>query len=84
VTSNIIAGTTYKFRVKAKNAHGWAVDWSPVGEVVASSKPDQGNTVTTAVESSTFVRISWVAPSDNSDSITSYEVLIQQKDGTLT
>jgi hypothetical protein len=84
VTSNISAKGTYKFRVKAKNAHGWATDWSPIGSVVASSKPNQGNTVTTAVYNKTFVRISWVAPSDNSDDLSSYEVIIQQKDGTLT
>ena len=76
VTSNITPGTTYNFRVKAKNAHDWATDWSPIGSVVASSKPNQGNTVTTAVYNKTFVRISWVAPNHNSDTITSYEVLI--------
>jgi hypothetical protein len=40
VTSNIIPGTPYNFRVKAKNAHGWATDFSPIGTVVASSKPN--------------------------------------------
>ena len=50
VTSGVVPGQAYKFRVKAKNAHGWAEAWSPEGTVYAKAKPGSIGTVTTAVE----------------------------------
>ena len=76
VTSDILPGQAYKFRVKAKNAHGWATAWSPEGTVYAKAKPGVINTLTTAVQDAVNVRISWDAPLDNSDTITAYEILI--------
>ena len=42
------------------------------------------STVTTAIESSTFIRISFAAPHDNSNSILEYEILIKQKNGVYS
>ena len=37
LTSDVNAGTTYRFRVKASNIHGWSsADWSPVAEIKAA------------------------------------------------
>lgn len=69
VTSGLTAGTSYQFKVRAKNAYGYG-DYSSPTTIVASDKPGQMSTVTTAVYSDTYVRISWAKPSENSDTIT--------------
>mmetsp|Transcript_29136 Transcript_29136/g.28198 ORF Transcript_29136/g.28198 Transcript_29136/m.28198 type:complete len:86 (-) Transcript_29136:2046-2303(-) len=40
--------------------------------------------LTTAIESNTFVRISWDNPADNSEAITKYKIVIKQSDGTYS
>lgn len=69
VTTGVTAGTTYKFKVRAQNAHGWGV-FSVVKDVLATTFPEQMNAVTTSIQNSGLnVRIQWVAPYDNSDNI---------------
>jgi hypothetical protein len=40
VTSNVFAGLSYQFRIKAKNSHGWQTTWSPLTTLIASQKPN--------------------------------------------
>ena len=81
--SSILGGSTYQLRVRARNAIGWG-DWSTVTSVVASAAPAQMVAVQTAIDDGVdplSVKISWTAPSDNSDPITSYKILIRESDG---
>jgi hypothetical protein len=80
--TSIIGGTTYQLRVRAGNAIGWG-DWSTVTSVVASAAPAQMVAVATVIDGvyPLSVKISWTAPSDNSDTITSYKILIRESDG---
>ncbi len=75
ITSSITAGTTYLFKLRAKNSYGWGV-FSTIVSIDATDKPSQMSAVTTTIESNTFVRISWSAPSDNYDTITKYRINI--------
>ena len=48
VTSSLTAGTTYKFRIRAKNAYGYG-SYSSETSIKASDKPETMDTVTTAI-----------------------------------
>jgi hypothetical protein len=62
------------FRTKAHNIHGWG-ELSDSLTVVASSMPEQGlSPLITIVDLN--VKISWTAPNDNYDQISSYIVKI--------
>ncbi len=75
-STGITAGSTYKFYLMAQNVWGW----SPIGSVlsiVAATVPDQMDTVTTSIDSSTGgVIIAWNEPSLNSGAILSYSIEI--------
>lgn len=79
--ASIVPGSDYNFRVKAQNAFGLSVEWSPVGTVTANSKPDPVVTPTTTVFDKVSVRIAWDYPSDNFSPLLQYEILIQGTDG---
>jgi hypothetical protein len=38
ITTNIIKGSTYKLRFRARNVYGWS-GWSPVTSILAADKP---------------------------------------------
>jgi len=77
LTSSIVAGKNYVFRVRAQNIHLWG-DWSPSKTIKAAQKPHQMATVTTSIDAATGdLKIVWVAPADGSDAITGYLIEIQ-------
>lgn len=81
--SGTTGGETTQFRVRAKNALGWG-PWSDVTAVAASAVPAQMSVVTTEIDAAAdplSVTISWTAPDDNSDAISSYHILILKADG---
>jgi hypothetical protein len=82
VTSQVTAATTYNFRVRAKNIHGWG-SYSSTTAIKAARKPYQMSTPTTSIDSSTGgVRISWVAPNNGQETITNYTIVIAASNGT--
>jgi len=83
VTSGVVGGTTYSFRVTAKNAHGWGTV-SATTSIKAAGVPDSMAAVTTSVQGTTDVRISWAAPDFNSEALTGYKILIKQNDGSFS
>jgi hypothetical protein len=81
LTSSIVAGKYYIFRVRAQNIHLWG-DWSPSKTIKAAQKPHQMATVTTSIDAASGnLEIVWVAPADGSDTITGYLIEIQDAAG---
>jgi hypothetical protein len=73
-TSSVVAGTYYRFRIRAKNKWGWG-SFSSVTIVQASYIPDQVTSVSTSISSSTGdLVISWSAPNSRSNSIIAYKI----------
>jgi len=69
VSSGVTAGTTYKFKVRAKNFWGWGT-LSTEFSITASAAPAQMATVTTSIDAATGgLKISWSEPADNEAAI---------------
>lgn len=79
-TSSLTGGTTYKFRVRAHNIHGFGA-WSNEASEIASGYPATPDAVSVHIVN-LEVKITWTAPNDNFAAITAYNILIVQNDGT--
>ena len=77
-TTGISAGTTYKFKVKARNAVGLSAD-STEFSITAATVPSTPSAPTTTVSSDTLsMTVSWSVPSDNGGlAITGYKVYVR-------
>ena len=76
VTTGVVQGQSYEFRIRAKNIYGWG-EFSDQITIRASTYPQQITSITTSIDSSTGgLRIDWVAPFANGESIDSYKVEI--------
>lgn len=81
VSVSITVGSTYLFRYRAKNIHGWS-DYSDNLELIAASVPTQITPEAITINEGTQVRISWTIPSyDGGKPITSYTIEVLAKDG---
>ena len=76
----VTPGQVYRFRVRAKNEHGWGPPGAETS-VYAADIPDVPSAPLTA-RSGTNIRISWTAPNAHGLTIDEYEILILQGDGT--
>ena len=74
-STGIGSGSTYQFKVQARNTVGFSGD-SATLEIVAASAPDSPAAPTTASSDDTNVVIDWTAPATNGDAITGYIILI--------
>ena len=81
-TSDIVAGTSYSFTVRAHNAHGWGPE-SPPFTIVAASVPMQPTAPSTSI-SNIYVKVSWVAPDNGSSAISAYKIFIADSTGTFS
>jgi len=77
---SLTGGTTYKFRVRAHNIHGWG-SWSNVLQEIASGIPTQPAPVAVHIVN-LDVKIQWATPIENYATVTAYEVTILQSDGS--
>ena len=66
----LTAGTTYSFKVYARNAQGYSLGSSP-SSILAAQIPDTPSAPTTTIQGN-FVKIAWTAPSAQGSPITSY------------
>lgn len=82
VSSSVVAGTLYQFRVRAKNYWGWG-PYSNAVSIKASSSPTQMNAVTTTIDSTTGgLKIVWDPATSNSESVTAYKIEIVDRTDT--
>jgi hypothetical protein len=85
MTSSMLSGlnpnTYYNFRVKARNVHGWALEWSRPFSALTAQRPNKPVSVSTSLYNLN-IRIAWQAPSDNYQKILEYKVLIANNNGT--
>lgn len=79
-TAELTGGVTYKFRVRARNIHGWGL-WSDVVTEIASGLPETPVPVTVHIIN-LDVKIAWTAPNANFATITAYEITIVHSDAS--
>jgi len=75
----LVSGSTYKFKYRVRNIHGWS-SYSGEVSVLAASIPDDPTAPETVVEN-IYVKIEWTAPDGNGEGPTSYEVVLLHSDG---
>lgn len=73
--TGLSGGTTYKFKVRAKNVIGYGDFSSTELSVTASAVPATPGSAT-VVQTSTNMVISWPEPDDGSSTITAYTIKI--------
>ena len=76
--TDVVRGSTYWFRVSARNIY----DWSPPStllEIAAAGVPEQMAVPVTQIDpdNGQNILVEWVAPYDNSDPITEYEIVFR-------
>jgi hypothetical protein len=81
--TNLAAGSTYAFKVEARNSYGYSAP-SAAAPILCATVPSIPVAPTTLVIADQL-EISWApAPSPNGTPITAYVVTIKQADGTFT
>ena len=76
VNPGITQGTSYDFKVKARNKWGWG-DFSSTVTIAATGVPDQMSEATTTIDIATGgVKITWTQPDNNGATISSYLIEI--------
>ena len=82
--TDVVAGTTYFFKVKAINVVGTSSDYTSIG-IIAATVPAIPTALTRDEETTdtTQVSLTWTAPEDGGSKITGYFVELE-KDGHLT
>jgi len=74
ITTGLVPGRTYMFRVSGRNAYGWG-DASSFIYIKAATTPDQMISPVTSIDSATgMMRISWISPYNGGDTITLYTI----------
>jgi hypothetical protein len=70
-----VTGTTYTFKVNARNAFGYSEDSNEIS-VIAAQKPSKPSSPTTSFAND-IVTVSWDLPTDNGAPITAYAIKIR-------
>ena len=80
--TGLAAGSTYRFKVRARNVIGYSVN-SSVFSIVAATIPKSQGAPTTSIIDEYQISISWDLPTDKGGlDITSYKVEIQTATST--
>jgi len=78
VITSLSVGTTYQFKIVARNSFGTS-EYSETVSILAAQIPDKPVAPTTVFDRTTVV-ISWTAPFDQGSEITGYQVFIRESD----
>jgi hypothetical protein len=83
VVPGLTGGTTYRFKVRARNIYGNGA-FSTELAVLASDLPDKVAIPTVAVAAASVdVTVTWDAPGDHAAPLDAYEVLLRKADGSF-
>jgi len=83
VSTDIVSGQVYGFRVRARNIFGWG-PYSPVTQIQAAREPGKPIAPVTSIDSvKGGMAITWTAPDARGSAITSYKIEISNSLGTL-
>jgi len=80
--AGLYSGSTYTFKVRARNAVGYG-EFSTELSVLAAQKPDIPLAPTTSISDRWDVIIDWTAPYDGGSAILSYTVELRTTDVTV-
>lgn len=81
VTDGVTAGSSFYFRLRAKNQHGWG-PYSTSVYTIPCFVPSQMQPASLSIEN-IYVKVDFIAPSENGASIEAYRILIRTADGML-
>ena len=83
--TNVAAGVTHYFRLRAQNIHGWSNWSSPYTEILTASVPAKMAmlTVVDGLLSDTAIKVSYLTPNSRGSAIVGYEFMFKAKDGTF-
>jgi hypothetical protein len=77
LTTDIVPGETYSFKIRPRNKWGWGEYSSPDLEVLAAYVPLKVALPVTSIDSITGgVKITWTAPYENGAVISAYQIEI--------
>ncbi|MCS5585436.1 MAG: fibronectin type III domain-containing protein [Pseudomonadales bacterium] len=78
--TGVTEGTTYKFKVQARNTVGYSSESSTVS-ILAASVPATPVAPTTALSENNIV-VTWTKPATMGSEVTSYKIYLQKSDST--
>ena len=78
LATGLTAGTTYEFRLEAKNSYSYSA-FSETLTLLCAFVPDPPLTVVT-VNTNELVTVAWSEPVTNGSPVTAYKILVQEKD----
>lgn len=82
VSSTVVSGTVYGFRVRARNIFGWG-PYSAVSYIKAARMPATPLAPVTSINvEDGGVAVAWTAPDARGSPITNYTIVIKASDGT--
>jgi hypothetical protein len=76
VATGLTSGTTYEFKIEAKNEYGYS-EYSETMSLLAAATPEVPISVTTEMAGNQ-VKVAWQLPSDNGSPITEYKLFIKE------
>ena len=79
--TGVTEGTTYRFKSKVRNIHGWSVSYSNHVDILAAIEPSAPTSLSAAINANSEIEIDWTAPNNNGAAITEYKVEIKNSLG---
>ena len=77
--TGLTAGSTYRFRYRVENVHGWS-SFSPIAAILSAKAPDEPLAPSAAIVGQS-VALSWSAPLANGSPVNAYKIEILALDG---
>lgn len=84
VSTSVVQGVDYQFKIRAQNMWGWGA-YSTPSTIRASSSPQAVDAPTTTIDPITGgVKVSWNLPLNNGNTVTGYRIEILQAKALIT
>lgn len=79
IATDLVLGETYTFTVESRNSVGYSEQSDPVS-IFHALVPEQPAAPTTTISGDNVV-VTWLAPSENGSTISSYTIAFRESDG---